>query len=116
MIRNKTGGWGIAGGFLVALVIIACLAYSLAYGLTNGTETITIKEKWVKYHNDDAKYLVSSTQNEVYQITDTIFYLRWNSSDLYAKLQPGMVCKIQYQGFRFPIMSDYKNIITAECN
>lgn len=112
---NKKGAWGVLVILVVVVIIFGGVIYQLSYSLSRGTETITIKEKWVKYHNNDAKYLVSSTQNEVYQITDSLLYWRWNSSDLYAYLEPGMVCQIQYQGFRFPFFSDYKNIIKANC-
>ena len=100
--------------FLVLMVILFAI-YNIAYAFTSGYETITIKEKWVKYHGNDAKYLVSSTNGQVFQITDTWVKWRWNSSNLYADLQPNQVCRIETQGWRFPFLSDYKNIITADC-
>jgi len=100
----------------VIIGIIISIIYGVYYATSNGNETITIKEKWVKYHGNDAKYLVSSTTGEVYQITDSWIYLRFNSSDLYAYLESGMICQVKFQGFRFGFMSDYKNIIEANCN
>ena len=101
---------------LVVLIFLSGLIYHFTFAMTRGTETIVIKEKWVKYRGNDAKYLVSSQQGEVYQITDTFWAWRWNSSDLYAYLQPGMICQIKTQGWRFAFFSDYKNILKAECN
>lgn len=115
---NKKGQEAIFGflGILAILLVIGLIAYTLGYAFTTGSETITIKEKWVKYHHDDAKYLVSSTNGQVFQITDTLIKWRWDSSDLYAYLESGQTCKIKTQGWRFPFFSDYKNILEAECN
>lgn len=101
--------------FIIIAGILIYLIYNVAYVLSQGDDQLTVKEKWVKYQGRDAKYLVSSTAGEVYEISDSWIFWRWNSSDLYAYLEPGMNCKIHYQGFRFPFMSDYKNILKVEC-
>jgi len=107
---------GVVG--LVVLIIVllvgAGLAYSLIYAFMTGEETITIDEKWVKYKGNDAKYLISSEDEQVFQITDSIIKWRWDSSNLYARLDEGKKYKIKTQGFRFPLFSDYKNILKAE--
>ena len=100
---------------LVVLLIIGVFGYSLMYSLTTGAETITIKEKWVKYQDEDAKYLISSTNDQVFQITDTFIKWRFDSSNLYARLNEGQTCKIKTQGWRLPFLSDYKNILEADC-
>jgi len=102
---------------IIVIFFLLCFGiYKFAYAMTSGEESITVKEKWVKYHGDDAKYLVSSTDGEVFEITDSFFRWRFDSSDLYADLEPGMTCSIQTQGWRFPFFSDYKNIIEANCS
>ena len=115
---NKKGQERLIVGVIILFMIILMIiviGYYLGYALTIGEETITIKEKWVKYHGDDAKYLVSSTNGQVFQITDTIIKWRWDSSNLYADLDEGEICKIKTQGWRFPFFSDYKNILEADC-
>jgi hypothetical protein len=104
----------LVGAIIIISAIFIFLTYGLVYAFSQGEETMVVKEKWVKYHGNDAKYLVSSN-DEVYEISDSWIRWRWNSSDLYAYLQPGMTCEVEYQGFRFPFFSDYKNIIKAEC-
>jgi hypothetical protein len=106
----------VIGFILIILAGIVMVGYRIAYATTGSELTIAVQEKWVKYHGDDAKYLVSDVQGEVFQITDSWLYWRWNSSDLYAKLQPGMICKVETQGWRLGFMSDYRNIITADCS
>lgn len=117
IIKNKKGQVGQIIVILIGgLIILSLLIYILGYSLTTGSEIITIKEKWVKYHGDDAKYLVSSTNEQVFQITDTFFYWRFDSSDLYTSLDEGETCKIKTQGWRFPFFSNYKNILSVSCN
>lgn len=68
-----------------------------------------VKDKWVKKNGDTDKYLVSC-DDEVYQITDNLFYGKFNSSDIYAELQVGKKYRLQVSGFRFGLTSSYKNI------
>ena len=96
---------------LITLIILVGIGYSLGYALTVGEETITIKEKWVKYSGDDAKYLISSEDGQVFQITDSILKWRFDSSNLYAYLEQGETYNIDTQGWRFGFLSSYKNII-----
>lgn len=69
----------------------------------------TVQDKWVKRNSDKEKYLVSC-DDEVYQITDNIFYGKLNSSDIYAKLKIGKKYKLTVTGFRSGFLSSYKNI------
>lgn len=101
---------------LIAILMIGGFAiYNIMYVFHSGEETIIIKDKWVKQNGDSGKYLVSSTNGQVFEITDSIVHKRFDSSNLYARLEAGQRCKIKTQGWRFGYLSDYKNIINAEC-
>lgn len=105
-------------GFALGLILIVGVIIILGiiiYLNSQQVNTITIKEKWVKYHNTDAKYLVSSTNNDVYEITDSIIMWRWDSSNLYSYIENGKTCQIKTIGWRFPFFSWYKNILEANC-
>lgn len=114
MMMNKNGFMIGLLITVVALLIISCISYGLIYAFTTGHETILVKEKWVKYSGEDAKYLVSSEDGQVFQITDSIIKLRFDSSNLYAQLDEGKTYNINTQGWRFALLSDYKNIIDVE--
>lgn len=103
--------------FTIIFIIVALfgVTYTCIYAFSGGSTHIIIKEKWVKYHDSDAKYLVSTQGGEVFEISDSWINMRWNSSDLYAYIEPNMSCDVKYQGFRAPFFSDYKNIISANC-
>ncbi len=56
------------------------------------------------------KYLVY-TDNAVYQVTDNVFFLRFDSSDDYGKLKQGGMFKVEVIGWRIPFLSQYQNIL-----
>ena len=105
---------GLIGILLIIVIAVLLITYPVSYAFTSGEETITIKDKWVKYHGNDAKYLVSSEDGQVFEITDSIIRWRFDSSNLYADIDVDNSYDISYQGWRFAIMSDYKNILEAE--
>jgi len=119
-MNNKKGFFGNKKGLvglvflLIAILVILPITYSLTYAFTTGSETITIKEKWVKYSGEDAKYLVSSEDGQVFQITDTYIKLRFDSSNLYAEIDEGETYNVKTQGWRFGLLSDYKNILSID--
>ena len=113
---NKKGELETFVIIVFGIIFLFAAIYGLVYAFTNGSEKITIEEKWVKHKGHDAKYLVSTTDGQVFEITDSWIKGRWDSSNLYAKLKEGQTCKIDTQGFRAPFFSDYKNIITASCD
>lgn len=96
---------------VVALVVGALIAYPVAYRTSDVTKTVTVKEKWVKYHNDDAKYLFSDTQGNVYSIEDSLWVWSWDASDRYASVEEGKTYTITTYGWRVRIFSWYPNAI-----
>jgi hypothetical protein len=76
-----------------------------------GKERITVKNG----DQVDSKYLIF-TENEVFENTDTLFRLKFNSSDLYGKIREGQTCTFVVNGWRVQLLSMYRNILSAECN
>ncbi len=52
---------------------------------------------------------------ETFQNTDSWYPWKWNSSDLYGKLDKGMTCTLRVNGTRFPFLRWYRNIVQADC-
>lgn len=102
-------------GFLVAIIFIGCFAVTplIAYG-TKAEATFTVKEKEriceSSTQGSNCRYLVY-TDNGVYENTDSLWYWKWDSSDVYGSLDEGKTYKATVYGFRFPFMSWYKNIV-----
>jgi len=102
---------------LVLIFVVVCLAIYTVWWLNWGSLdsiTFTVKDKWVKYHNNEAKYLISS-ENEVFEDTDNALRWKWDSSDVYNYMDVGKVCSANVIGIRVPILSWYRNILSAAC-
>lgn len=110
-LSNKKG---LLGLLLIIVIAVLLMAYPVSYAFTSGSETITVKEKWVKYQGETAKYLVSSYDGQVFEITDSWIRWRFDSSNLYADIEEEHCYDISYQGWRFAMFSDYKNILEIE--
>ena len=107
---------------LPVFILIGIFLFNIVGAYRTDTYTVTISEKTVKNYNVKysngsngikSKYLVFTTDGEVYEITDTILRWRFNSSNLYGKLQVGKTYKITVNGFRIPLFSEYRNILKA---
>ena len=96
---------------LVVFLLSATLTYGVLYRASENTKQITVDEKWVKYHNDDAKYLFSDTEGNVYSIEDTPWLWSWNSSDRYALIKANTTYEITTYGWRIPFLSCYPNAV-----
>lgn len=99
-------------GVIIAIVlIILSVSYSLVLRSTVEQHEITVKDKRIKYKDDNAKYLISDTDGNVYSVEDSIWFLTFDASNRYAKLQIGKSYIVTTVGWRIPLLSMYKNII-----
>lgn len=84
-------------------------------------ETVTITDKDIKNKSKDSKYLIWADKvkpcsycgeptSTVYEITDSLFKGRWDSSDLYGSIEVGKTYEIRIAGQRWPFFSMYQNI------
>jgi hypothetical protein len=59
---------------------------------------------------ETSKYLIF-TENETFENVDSLFYLKYNSSDLYGKIIIGNKYCAKVVGYRYPLLSLYRNIV-----
>lgn len=69
---------------------------------------ITVKDKYVK--GQEGRYFIVDTDNNTYIISDLLFKNKFNSSDLYSKLEIGTKYKVETTGMRIHFLSKYQNI------
>jgi hypothetical protein len=79
------------------------------------TVTVTEKERVITGSGDSmsSKYLVF-TDTETFQVTDSLFHFRWDSSDFYGRLKEGQKIRVQVCGWRVPFMSMYRNMLEVK--
>lgn len=109
-------GSGIGcGGMIVIAVLFFGLLFGGCYGLTHATQktrTLTVTRLDDQATRKGHKYLVFTRQG-VFEDTDSIFYLKFNSSDLWAKLQVGKTYRCTTIGLRIPFFSAYPDLVNC---
>ena len=102
-------------------IIILILSFVLVIGSFIGLKihlnyneeiiTITVKDKERVHSEYNSKYLVWDTEGNVYQVTDALLRLQFDSSDRYGYLIIGEEYEITVVGARVRVLSWYKNIV-----
>lgn len=97
---------------ILMIILMFTIVFGAAYGITRASEdsyTITVTSKVPK----DDKYLVF-TDKGTFEITDTLMYLRFTSSDYWGKLEVGSTYNVTATGYRVGFLSWYENIVDFE--
>lgn len=95
--------------FLFWLVIYGL--YGISYRASAEQVTITIQEKDRISEGETSRYLVWTYEDEVFENTDSLFFWKFNSSDVYGELLPEQEYCVLAAGWRVPFLSMYRNII-----
>jgi hypothetical protein len=105
--------------FAIILVILAIslsiASYNVAYMSTEAVVTTKVlkTERVITGSGDSiqSKYLVFC-ENETFELTDSLMYGKFNSSDMYGSLQVGKTYTFKVVGWRNHFFSIYRNIIS----
>ena len=93
----------------VIVTLAGVLLTGCVFGIPRALEetvTATVTKTFVK----DEKYLVY-TDKGTFEVTDTLAYLRYNSSDKWGQIKVDTEYKITHTGVRFGLLSWYENIV-----
>lgn len=97
----------------ICAMVIGVIALISCYN-TGKSYEVTITDKGIK----DSKYMVFTKDEDEnvypFEVADNLFYFRWDSSDMYGKIEIGNTYKIKTIGWRVPLFSWYENIVSAE--
>lgn len=101
--------WGI-----VAVIILFVITPIVVEHALEKTVTFTVQDKAIKRDNssnsNDDKYMIY-TDNGVYEDTDSLAFLKFDSSDVYGQLKIGHTYRCDVTGVRIPFFSMQRNII-----
>jgi len=104
----------LAVGILIILCTIATNCYIHMHKYYN---TGIVIDKAIKRYDDKDKYLIfikdENNVSTTYEITDSLYPFRYNSSDLYGYIETGYKYEFELRGYRIPILSMYPNIYKA---
>lgn len=114
--KNKVKNIVILVG--VVAFIIGIIFLTILPQLNEHTYTATITEKQIKRYDDSDKYLIytklSDGTTRVFENTDSMIRMKFNSSDIFAELETGKTYELKAYGFRNGFMSWYENIVSVE--
>lgn len=105
---------------MIVLFIVLCAARPINKVSDMRTIEGTVTEKTVKRSDDEDKYLVFVQETTPggglisLEITDSLLYGRFNSSDVYAGIEVGKTYSFEVGGSRVPVLSWYPNIYSYE--
>lgn len=118
--KQRMGMCGMIIFIIVFIVLGTIVSIPFNFNDHEYTVVITDKERVVNGSGEstESKYLVFTDdvngESRVFENTDTLFRLKWNSSNIQGKLKVGHTYKITVVGFRLSFMSMYENIIKVE--
>jgi hypothetical protein len=101
--------------FIIFIFSLISSSAIIAYSTQDYGE-ITIKKTLQKRSGDTDRYLIFTENNGVFENTDCVWLLKFNSSDIQSELEEGKTYKIKYYGWRVRFLSWYPNIITLTSN
>lgn len=112
---DRGAGEIVLFGVVIAFVVVLMIGIGIAERATLKTVTFTVQDKTVKRsHSDHGDEYQIFTDKGVYKDTDTIFFLKFNSSDVYGQLQKGHRYTCRVNGFRIPLFSTKRNILDCK--
>lgn len=99
---------------LIVIVVLGVIGYPVLYYTSTDEVTITVteKERVVKGSGDgvESKYMIF-TEDEVFENTDDLFFLKFKSSDLNKDLKVDSTYNVKVVGWRIGFLSSYRNIV-----
>jgi ABC-type glycerol-3-phosphate transport system permease component len=100
--------------WLVILVLVLLILtpgiMGICYAFHSETATFTPTKIECVNTNQTKKYLVF-TEGETLCISDSWVHWRFNSSDVYGSMKVGVKYTATLQGYRWPFLSTYRNIV-----
>ncbi len=101
--KNIQGDWPIAisAFFFIALPLVV---YPISQHATQADVTFTVEKAERVFEADSSRYLIF-TKAETFEDTDSIVFLKFNSSDLYGRIDQGKTYRAKVAGLRIPFLS-----------
>lgn len=101
---------------IIIMIIITVLMHSCQIVTTEATYDVVVMEKAVKRIDEEDRYLVytkllDTGEIRVFQITDSISRMRFDSADRYDSIKVGKSYRFEVYGMREEHLSNYENII-----
>jgi hypothetical protein len=109
---------GIISMIFVIIIFLLCVCRPFNKVINERQVTVTVTDKTVKNNGSEGVYLIFAEDANgdiaVYEITDSLFKFRFDSSDVYAGIEVGKTYTFTIAGSRNKLLSWYPNIYKYE--
>lgn len=108
--------WGRTALAATGIGIVAVMggtAYVAGVHASSYSVTAEVTKTWTQYSENHTVNLIG-TDKGVFEDSDSVPYLKFNSSDFYNELIPGKTYTFTVTGWRIPFLSAYPNIVSCE--
>lgn len=102
------------GSIAAAVGILALLSPAIFHFSTRDTVQVKVIKTERVSEGSNSKYLIF-TENETFENVDSMLAFKFNSSDVYGRINEGAECTFDVAGKRWRILSMYRNILDATC-
>lgn len=99
----------------VAIGLVLLFGYPVAYYSSSEIIDITVvdKERITTGSGESLKgKFIIYTKDEVLENSDSMLYFKFASADYQNKLSPGNTYRVKVAGWRIPLLSMYRNVVT----
>lgn len=112
---NSDGNGNLFIGGIVILLAIVLIGFNIVNNLhTESYSDCVVTEKDRTTNRDGESDMRVYTENcGVFRVADSVFMMRWNSSDVYSSIKEGKTYDFTTRGYRIGLMSKFPNIDTA---
>jgi hypothetical protein len=106
---------------LASTIVVAAAIFSapILHYSTQESITFTVQHRERVQSDKNSRYMVWATfaddTTEVLENTDTFWGLKFNSADLYGRMQINSTCQATVTGLRIPVFSMNRNILSVSC-
>ena len=102
----------------ILIPVVTAMIYVPYYraSLKKAEFTVASRERVTSGSGEGSRsyYLVWSKEGDVFCVTDSWSFLRFDSSDRYGKLREGSHVMAQVAGWRVPFLSWYRNVVVID--
>jgi len=99
---------------LLIVLVVGMGAYAVAYRTSERTVAFTVRQLPQRVFQGNPYSNLVYTDKGVYENTDSLFFVKYRSSDVFNQLQTGHSYTCRVAGWRVGFLSYYKDIIN--CN
>jgi hypothetical protein len=96
---------------VVSLGMIGHASYTLK---TTKYKIIDVKEKYMFTRNGFTEFMIIDEKGNHYNVTNSIWYWKWDSIEDWHKIQTNKEFIIKYYGWRIPVLGLFPNVVMTD--